>query len=334
MRRHSFLVVLSTIMLGLLSPAANAEGDIADAKPVNSALLVPFGVSSVDDATLAAALTRVSNEAVAEAAVTVALAKAPLVDILTLIECPSGEDSCIGGLAEALDVDLAITGRVVSRDGNAVAEVIFVRRDGSIEKLRHLVSGANADEKTLRYRIAIRRSLKLGPAETTFANAEDPRVDATLDPFSNTNANTQAETSAEMAGAPEPSAVFEPPAPEQNERRAGLANVRPLSWATAAGGLIAVGVGTAFYAKASSTESEIDDLPTPASAADFDRLVELEDRGDREKTTGAVFLTLGVAATTAGVALILWDSSRPQERTSVAVTPSNGGVVASVAGSF
>ena len=235
-------------------------------------------------------------------------------------------------MADALGVDLAVTARVVSENGVPRAELVVVRRDRSVERSTHPLAAADIDAQAQRFHREIANVLGL-PAPA--GEAAGPAVEEALAGTPPAEALTTSATAPSSAAPAERPFVAPPSSGADDERRAGLANVRVVSWATAASGFVALGVGTVFFAKAKTTESEVEDAPA-RTESDLEELRSLEDRGDREKTTAGLFLTVGAVATLAGLGLIVWDSTRPTASTRLAVVPSDtaDGITFALSGSF
>ncbi len=321
MKRFALVIFPSAaIVAALVLASSHAEAqETHETQETTSAMVVPVGIGSVDGASVAAMLTTATAELFAETGAKVDLAKAPLVDILTLIECPTATDECVGSVAEVLGVDVVMLG--VVNDTATQIDVAIVKRDKSVDRFTHLLGGGDALVVETRYRRALAARLGLPlPALPPVAAASPPPTTVTLAPL-------------------EASAPIAEPRPIESDSRAGFSNVRPLSWVALGIGVVSLGFGGIFYSEAQSTEDAVANAPS-RTESDLVALRELEDQGDREKTMSGVFLTVGAVATVAGIGLIVWDSTRPEARGTMAIaatiapTDSSGGLSVSISGGF
>ena len=127
------LAPMIALVGSLVGPLAGGDAIAQTAEDNPLVLLVPFGVTDVKEAKTSARATSNAAASLRQPGRTVEVAKAPLVDILTLVECRALADPCSETLADALDVDVVVAGTVVRN----TATVVFSWRGGKGE--RHIV---------------------------------------------------------------------------------------------------------------------------------------------------------------------------------------------------
>lgn len=275
------------------APSARAQGS-------RQVLVIPLE-SSVPDAQADVALA--FNLALAELAkqqgASVTVAQTSLDDTMAIVGCSERTASCLGRVADALDVDRIVFGRVDPGEDAGSFEVVLVvaRRSGEVPPVAHRFSV---------------RAAAVAEAERAFGEAAPPGF---LD----------AEAEAPVAG--EEVAAAASSAPEGESSAPGISytfegdRVERSSWiVTGAGGAL-FGMGTMFWILASSSQSDVDSLEV-RSVEDIERLVELEDRTRSRATMGNVLVTTGLLTAAIGAALALRQGLVRQEPAAgVAIEP-------------
>lgn len=113
-------------------------------------------------------------------------------------------------------------------------------------------------------------------------------------------------------------------------RGAGPSAVHPLrkwSWAPAAGGLIGIGVGTAFLTQVSSTVRALKILPGLEGALEPDEAARRYEVAKTQQTLGWVSMGLGVTALAGGVVMFFLGGESTPATASAIVVPGGGALV-------
>lgn len=216
------------------------------------------------------------------------LADAPLSEAASLLECNAAERACLDSMAQAMEASALLAASVRPAGSGLSARITYHRR-GQEPATRdvELPSDPEAAAPVLERQV---RALIRGeaPAEAAApppaeaAAAAEPRVDAAI---------------TTTAPADEPSGFR-------------LGRVRPWTWGIAGGGLVLIGVGAVFAARASGLESDVEEAPR-STVADLEHLRDLEDQGDSATTASNLLLIGGGVALAAGVGLIVWQGRTP-----------------------
>lgn len=271
-----------------LAPPAQAEES-------RRVLVIPLE-SSVPEAQtdVALAFNLALAELVKQQSASVTVAQTSLDDTMAIVGCSERTAPCLGRVAEALDVDRIVFGRVSQGEDADSFEVLLV------------VARRSDDVPPVEHRFAV-RAAAVAEAEPAFTEAAPPGI---LD--------------AEAA----PPALEEPdgagPGPADGAPGMGynfeIDRVERSSWiVTGAGGAL-FGLGTVFWILASSSQSDVDSLEVN-TVADIERLIELEDRTRSRATMGNVLVTTGLLTAALGAALALRQGLVRREAAEVAIEP-------------
>lgn len=313
-------IITAVVAIVAAAPAAAHADDV---------IVVPFGGDLSGE--LGGELARATAEVFKLAPDTAPqLARASRADILTLAGCPDGARVCIGQLAATLDIDRAVSGLVLAAGDNKVdIELRVVHRDGAVDTHDMRIDSRDPAVVVDRFKAALAQ--KLGLARPTATAGVPDSAFKPVEPVAPVRPVEPIET----AVPPVESAPVPGRTPEDRPSR--LSRIGAGTWAMFGVGALGLGLGTAFLIKAGRTEDEIRSAPSQ-TAADIQALRDLEDRGDSEKTTGAVMLVVGLAATAGGAALVIRDLTRDRDRDrdgAIAIAPTRGGGAAvSVRGRF
>ena len=228
------------------------------------------------------------------------IGQASFADTATLVGCSTQNAECLGKVAEALGVDQVVTGTVeVTGDGDAVVvELKLFKDQGVVEK-----------------------SLEL-PAPSFAAVIEGLARDVPALFVSAPERETEPEP--ELAPTPEPEPepiappITEPPTIRDTGESGGIGAA---PWIVGAVGLAALGGGGALLYLASDRPDQVDSAPT-ASAADLDRLEQLEDEGEQFTLAGnALLIGGGVAIAAAATLAVIRGLSGGDDDGGVALAP-------------
>lgn len=225
--------------------------------------------------------------------------QASFADTATLVGCSTENAECLGKVAEALGVDQVVTGTVeVTGDGDTVVvELKLFKDQGVVEK-----------------------SLEL-PAPSFAAVIEGLARDVPALFVSERDPEPEPESAPEPEPAPEPIAppITEPPSIRDTAESSGGIGAAP--WIVGAVGLAALGGGGALLYLARDRQDQVDSAPT-ASAADLDRLEELEDEGEQFTLAGnALLIGGGVAIAAAATLAVIRGLSGGDDDGGVALAP-------------
>jgi hypothetical protein len=223
--------------------------------------------------------------------------QASFADTATLVGCSTENAECLGKVAEALGVDQVVTGTVeVTGDGDTVVvELKLFKDQGVVEKSLELPAPSFA--------AVIEGLARDVPA--LFVSERDP------------------EPEPEPAPEPEPEPIAppitEPPSIRDTAESSGGIGAAP--WIVGAVGLAALGGGGALLYLARDRQDQVDSAPT-ASAADLDRLEELEDEGEQFTLAGnALLIGGGVAIAAAATLAVIRGLSGGDDDGGVALAP-------------
>jgi hypothetical protein len=227
----------------------------------------------------------------------VARATAPIADTAVIVGCEPTEDSCLDAVAAALNVDQLLIARIAAtgaKGEDATVEITAVTREARPVRQTFTVHAASRDADLAALEEQVPVMLEAGEARRD--EPEPP---------------------------PEPVPVPVPVPVPGPERRSSAG---PLIVAGAGGALLVA--GGVFWGLAASTQGEIDDAPT-ATAADLERLADLEDEARLRANVGNVLIVAGAVVAAGGVTWYLVSRRRGREvRVAPLVDPSGGGGVA------
>jgi len=297
-------LVASLLVIALAAPAAHAQDQLAP-----RVLVIPLTGKGAAPAHLTQLLVQVASERGAR----VATADTGLAETALLVGCDPAEATCLDAMATALNVDHLLFG-TVTRNGKgkrAVVELTVTARQHAPAKATVELPDDGADE--------------------AFAD-EARKLLAVLDIEGRAAA-------AEPGPAPTPEPAVEPaPAPPApavttvTTTRPDGGHVAGWTWAVIGTGAALAIAGGVVWAGGRGMQGDIDAAPT-RTAADLERLRQLEDDAELRLRAGggAAIAGVAIAATGAVIAVL---QRRGGERATVAAVPAPGGFTLTVQGSF
>lgn len=279
---------LHRIVLAVMLLTGASTGQ-AGAEETGQILILPF-TSAPEIAADADLLVQVMTRTATDLGQEPLSAQASRSDIAVLSGCPADDTACYETIAETVGVDRVVIGSVESAPGGGLQVTMTLVEPGAEPRRRSAVLSAGGRQ----------------PLEQEFG----------------------AHARALLTGAPAPVAapvvVDQTPAPGPMDAGSGfaLSRVERYSWAVAGGGVALVGLGSVLLLSAQDKQDQVDGAATD-TAADFDRLRDLEDSGKRLTRWGNVALIAGGLATVAGVALIIKQGgSSPEDPPAASIAPS------------
>jgi hypothetical protein len=268
-------------------------------------LVLPFSGSVPNAPDGTQRLTQVVARAAGLTGAEVVIGQATFADAATLAGCSEETPECFKQLADSLKVNEVVIGDVApSADGSSVTITLKHFQDGQINEKSLTVSGS-IDEMVKRVAREVPRLMVSG-GETS--ETPPDRIPSTTAP----------------AAEPAPAA----PAPERDTGRPGRIGTFP--WVLMGTGVALAGAGGGFLFMAKKKQDDVDGAPIH-DADDFERLVDLEDKGDRYTKIGQGLLIGGGAVLATGVVWALVRRASGSEETSepsmaVQAAPLDGGV--------
>ncbi len=244
----------------------------------------------------AATLSASINASVAATGATAVSAKVRKSDITAITGCESDSTDCYDQIADTLGVDHIVFGKIASSSTGDVVSLTIVGDGHTRTGEIQLERGAS---RISAFRGATKRFL-LGTPELTNAPVRD---------------------AAGASATPDSSYA--------------LSRVKPRTWKILGGGAAAMGTGVIFLLLARSKQADVNSAPTQ-TAADLDRLADLEGSGKALTTWGNVFLIGGGAATIVGAVLATREARQRPESRQVSITPvaTKGGLGLTLGGRF
>jgi len=240
---------------------------------------------------LAKPLTTVVGRAAGLVGAEITISGATFGDASALAGCGDKTPECIGSVAQAMNVEEVVLGWVEPPDPDGKVRLMVIRYlDGKTNEKELRFASDQAVEKTARDISKV----FLGEDEPPPPPPEPPK--------------------------PPPPPPTPPPVKEVPRRQ-----IHPALWGVAGGGVLLVGAGVFFFTRANAKQDEVNRAPTN-TAADFERLVELEDEGKRLTTISNVLLISGAAVTLVGGGLIVYQGFlKKQGPVAVKIAPTPGG---------
>lgn len=227
-----------------------------------------------------------------DGATKVTVAQTSLEDTMAIVGCSERSAACLTRVAEALEVDYIVFGSAAPGGTPDTFAITLV------------VAGRSGEAAPVEHRFAV-QAAGVQAAESAFAaSAPAGFLRAT-----------------EASGQEEPAApaVTAPGSARDRSLTFDLDRVERQSWIiTGAGGAL-LGAGVVFWLLASSSQSDVNGHAVD-SAADFDRLVELEDRTRNRATIGNVLAITGTVTAAIGAVLAV-RQGLVREPASITVTP-------------
>lgn len=227
-----------------------------------------------------------------DATAKVTVAQTSLDDTMAIVGCSERSASCLTRVAEALEVDYIVYGSAAPGDtpDTFAITLVVARRDGALPPVEHRFSVQAAEVTT----------------------AEDAFTASAPAGFLRATEAAPAEGSAPVTGAPSSSG--------DRSLTFDLDRVERTSWIVTGTGGALFGAGVVFWILASSSQSDINNHSVD-SVADFDRLVELEDRARNRAVIGNVLAITGTVTAVVGVVLAVRQGLVREEPAGVAITP-------------
>lgn len=254
-------------------------------------------------------LTRVIARSAGLAGAEVTIGGASFDDTAALVGCGAPDAACLSQVATSLRVDELVVGTVQAADAGSATVTLRFFRDGAVTE--HVFTLPAGDLDTMVQRLAREApAIFVGSSEPP---PPPPEADPTpAPPFP---------SAPPPPVNPAPPAVTPDPEPRGTAGPRGFARVGATWWVVAAAGVGLAGAGGWLLLEASALQDEVDAAPT-RTAADLDRLVELEDEGERYTILGNGLLIAGGAAVAVGGAMILYRGlAAERERPAFSVTP-------------
>ncbi|HEY8145508.1 MAG TPA: hypothetical protein VIG06_22665 [Kofleriaceae bacterium] len=269
-------------------------------------LVLPFSGSVPDAPDGTARLTQVVARAAGLTGATVVIGQATFSDAAALAGCSDETPQCFEQLAESLRVDEVVIGEVTpAHDRRSVTITLKHFQGGRIDEKSLTVPAGSMDELVKRVAREVPRLLVSGGEPSEPAADPVPNI------------------------APAQQADRPLPEPAQADRgRRGRIGVLP--WVVMGTGVALAGAGGAFLYMAKKKQDAVDAAPIQ-DADDFDRLVALEDKGDRYTNVGRGLMIGGGVILAGGVAWALVKRATGSERGSeptmaLEAAPLDGGV--------
>lgn len=263
----------------------------ATAQATDRVLVIPLE-STVPDAQADIVLAfnlALAQQIEQDATTKVTVAQTSLEDTMAIVGCSERSASCLTRVAQALEVDYIVYGSAAPGDtpDTFAVTVVVARRSGDVAPVEHRFSVQVAEVQA---------------AESAFAAAAPAGF------LRATEAIDQAQ--------PAPAAA---PGSGNRSLTFDLDRVEQTSWVVTGTGGALVGVGVVFWLLASSSQSDVNDHAVD-SPADFDRLVELEDRTSNRAVIGNVLVVAGTVTAVVGAVLAV-RQGLVREEPAITVTP-------------
>jgi hypothetical protein len=263
----------ATTVLAALLALAGARLAHADEQRV---LVLPFSGSVPNAPDGTQRLTQVVARAAGLTGADVVIGQATFADAAALAGCSEETPECFKQLADSLKVNEVVIGDVApSPDGGSVTITLKHFQNGEINEKSLTVSAGSIDDMVKRVAREVPRLMVSG-GETS--ETPPDRIPSTTAP------------------APQPAPS---PSPERDTGgRPG--RIGTLPWVLMGTGVALAGAGGGFLYMAKKKQDDVDGAPIH-DADDFERLVDLEDKGDRYTKIGQGLLIGGGAILATGV---------------------------------
>jgi hypothetical protein len=296
--------IQSRTVLAVALLAIAASGGLARADE-GRVLVLPFSGSVPNAPDGTQRLTQVVARAAGLTGAEVVIGQATFADAAALAGCSEETPQCFKLVADSLKVTEVVIGDVApTADGASVTITLKHFQNGEINEKSLTVSGS-IDDMVKRVAREVPRLMVAG-GETS--ETPPDRIPATTAP----------------AAEPTPAA----PPPERDSGRRG--RIGPLPWVLMGSGVALAAAGGGFLYMAKKKQDDVDGAPIH-DADDFERLVDLEDKGDRYTKIGQGLLIGGGAVLATGVVWALVRRASGSEETAepsmaVQAAPLDGGV--------
>jgi hypothetical protein len=261
-------------------------------------------------------LTRVLSRAAGLTGSQVTVGKASYDDTAVLAGCSGKDVACFAKVAATLKVDDVVVGTVEpNRDGGAKVSLALYK-EGKVHE--HVVTLPDGEMEKKVEAMARRAAPLFVGSEPT---SEEKPEETSLQPVGDEEPAAQA---------PERPAEATPvaPPPEEPDEERGFSRVGAGSWILAAAGVVLVGGGVAALVMARSKQDEVDRSATDTSA-DFARLRDLEEEGERLTLAANGLLIGGGVVAAVGISFVLYQGlsggDAGETRVSLVPLPLRGG---------
>lgn len=286
-RRSIRLAVIATALVAAAGPARADEPRV---------LVLPFSGSVPNAPDGPARLTQVVARAAGLTGAEVVMGQATFADAAALAGCSEETPQCFKQLADSLRVNEVVIGDVSpTADGASVVITLKHFQGGEIHEKSLTVSAGAMDDMVKRVAREVPRLMVEG-GETS-------------------------ETPPDRIPTSEPQRPVErEPAPVESDRGGGGGRVGALPWVLMGTGVALAGAGGGFLFMAKKKQDDVDAAPIH-DGDDFERLVDLEDKGERYTKIGQGLLIGGGALVATGVVwALVRKASGSDEPSEMAVT--------------
>lgn len=237
-------------------------------------LVLPFSGSVPNAPDGTQRLTQVVARAAGLTGAEVVIGQATFADAAALAGCSEETPECFKQLADSLKVNEVVIGDVApTPDGGSVTITLKHFQNGEINEKSLTVSAGSIDDMVKRVAREVPRLMVSGG--DTGDTPSDDRIPSTA-----------------------PQSAPAAPPPERDRSRPG--RVGALPWVLMGAGVALAGAGGGFLFMAKKKQDDVDAAPIH-DASDFERLVDLEDKGDRYTKIGQGLLIGGGAVLATGV---------------------------------
>ncbi|HEU5056908.1 MAG TPA: hypothetical protein VFU21_10305 [Kofleriaceae bacterium] len=260
---------------GLLAAAVLLAGGVARADEPR-VLVLPFSGSVPNAPDGTTRLTQVVARAAGLTGAEVVMGQATFADAAALAGCSEETPDCFKLLADSLRVDEVVIGDVTpTADGGSVTITLKHFQQGSVDEKSLTVSAGSIDEMVKRVAREVPRLMVPG------GDTSEPPPDRI------------------PTTAPEREPVDARPAPvDRDDDRPGRVGAMP--WFLMGTGVALAAAGGGFLYAARKKQDDVDGAPIH-DADDFERLVDLEDKGERYQRIGQGLLIGGGVLVAGGV---------------------------------
>jgi hypothetical protein len=204
----------------------------------------------------------------------VVIGQATFADAAALAGCSEETPECFKQLADSLKVNEVVIGDVSpSPDGGSVIITLKHFENGEIHEKSLTISAGSIDDMVKRVAREVPRLMVSGGETSETPPDRIPTTEPQEQPAA-------------------------PPAPEQDRERPGRIGAVP--WVLMGTGVALAAAGGGFLFMAKKKQDDVDGAPIH-DADDFERLVDLEDKGDRYTRIGQGLLIGGGALVATGV---------------------------------
>jgi len=304
--KRALVVAGALTALALATGASHAQGGSLQAR-----VMVLPAPGATGEAKLPADVLAAVSGGARRVTPNVARSTASLTDTAVIVGCDPQERACLEAVAAALNVDQMLLVNVRSEAGGDVTvDVTAVSRDSAPVTKQFVVRAATRKQDLATIEAAVPEMLD---AE---ARGAGTGTDTGTGTETATGTETGTGTDPETGTGTDPGTGTGTGGPVDEPR---VSSTRAPMLVTIAGGALAV-IGLGAWGLAAAKQGDIDGAPT-SSAADLERLADMERTGRTYATTGNVLVVAGGLAAVAGA---VWWWKADQAR-GVTVSPMVGG---------